>query len=62
MNGEGFVIKKLLFADDAALVAESEVNLSSVARKFAQVGEIKKLRVNACKSTVIGKKCTIGRG
>ena len=39
-------ISQMLFADDAALVADSEEKLCRLVSEFGRVCEIKKLRVN----------------
>ena len=48
-NGGRFDIYQLLFADDTALVADSEEKLN----EFARVCENRKLRVNVCKSIIM---------
>ena len=48
-----FEINQLLFADDAALVADSEENLCRLVSKFGRVCERSKLRVNVDKSKVM---------
>ena len=44
---------QLLFADDTALVADSEQKLCTLVTEFGRVRERKKLRVNVCKSKVM---------
>ena len=46
-----FKINQLLFADDAALVADSQ-KLCRLVSEFGRVCERRKLRVNVCKSKV----------
>ena len=50
-NGGRFEINQLLFADDTALVADSE-KLYRLVSEFGRVCERRKLRVNVGKSTV----------
>ena len=52
-NGGRFEINQLLFADDTALVADSEEKLCRLVNEFARVCEIRKLRVNVGKSKVM---------
>ena len=52
-NGGRFEINQLLFADDTALVADSEAKLCRLVSKFGRVCERRKLRVNAGKSKVM---------
>ena len=52
-NGGRFEINQLLFADDTALVAESEEKLCRLASKFGRVCERRKSRVNVVKSKVM---------
>ena len=52
-NGGRFEINQLLFADDAALVADSEEKLCRLVSEFDRVCERRKLRVNARKSKVM---------
>ena len=52
-NGGRFEINQLLFADDRALVADSEEKLCRVVREFGRVCERRKLRVNVGKSKVM---------
>ena len=52
-NGGRFEINQLLFADDTALVADSEDKLCRLVSEFGKVCERKKLRVNVCKSKVM---------
>ena len=49
-NGGRFEINQLLFADDTALVADSEEKLCRLVSEFGRVCERRKLIVNACKS------------
>ena len=52
-NGGRFEINQLLFADDTALVADSEEKLGRLVSEFARVCERRKLRVNVGKSKVM---------
>ena len=52
-NGGRFEINQLLFADDTALVAESEEKLCILVSVFGRVCERRKLRVNVGKSKVM---------
>ena len=52
-NGGRFEINKLLFADDTALVADSEEKLCRLVSEFSRVCERRKLRVNIGKSKVM---------
>ena len=52
-NDGRFEINQLLFADDTALVADSEEKLGRLVSKFGRVCERRKLRVNVGKSKVI---------
>ena len=52
-NGGRFKINQLLFADDTALVADSEEKLCRLVSEFVRVSERKKLRVNVGKSKVL---------
>ena len=52
-NGSSFEINQLLFADDTALVADSEEKLCRLVSEFGRVCERKKLRVNEGKSKVM---------
>ena len=52
-NGTRFEINKLLFADDTALVADSEDKLCRLVSEFGRVCERRKLRVNVGKSKVM---------
>ena len=52
-NGGRFVINQLLFADDTAIVAESEQKLCRLVSEFGRVCERRKLRVNVGKSKVM---------
>ena len=49
-NGGRFEINQLLFADDTALVADSEEKLCRLVSEFGIVCERRKLRVNVGKS------------
>ena len=51
-NGGRFEINQLLFADDAALVADSEEKLDRLVSEFGRVCERRKFKVNG-KSKVI---------
>ena len=53
-NGGRFEINQLLFAEDTALVADSEEKLCRLVSEFGAVCERGKLRVNVGKSTVMG--------
>ena len=52
-NGGRFKISQLLFADDTALVADSEEKLTGLVSEFGSVCERRKLRVNVGKSKVM---------
>ena len=52
-NGGRFEIDQLLFADDTALVADSEEKLCRLVSEFGRVCERRKLRVNVGKSKVM---------
>ena len=52
-NGARFEISQLLFADDTALVADSEEKLCRLVSEFGRVCERIKLRVNVGKSKVM---------
>ena len=52
-NGGRFRINRLLFADDTALVADSEEKLCRLVSEFGRVCERRKMRVNVCKSKVM---------
>ena len=54
-NGGGFETNQLLFADDTALVADSEEKLCSLVSEFGRVCERRKLRVNIGRSKVMRK-------
>ena len=63
-NGGRFEINQLLFADDTALVADSEEKLCRLVSEFGRVCERRKLRVNVGKRKVMrcsrygnGTKC-----
>ena len=51
-NGGRFEVNQLLFADDAALVADSEEKLCRLVSEFGRVCERRKLRVNVGKCKV----------
>ena len=51
-NGGRFEINQLLFADDTALVADSE-KLCRLVSEFGRIWERRKLRVNVGKSKVM---------
>ena len=55
-ENERWEVNQLLFADDTALVADSEEKLKQLVTEFGSVCEIRKLRVNAGKSKVM--RCT----
>ena len=61
-NGSRFEINQLLFADETALVADSEAKLCRLVSEFGRICEIK-LRVNVGKSKVIwcSRYCNGGR-
>ena len=52
-NGGRFEINQLLFADDIALVADSEDKLCRLVSEFGRVCERRKFRVNVGKSKVM---------
>ena len=52
-KGGRFDINQLLFADDTALVADSEENLCILVSEFGRVCERRKLRVNVGQSKVM---------
>ena len=52
-NGGRFEINQLLFADDTALVADSEEKLCRLESEFGTICERKELRVNVAKSKVM---------
>ena len=52
-NGGRFEINQLLFADDRALVADSEEKLCGLVSEFGRVCERRKFRVNVGKSKVM---------
>ena len=52
-NGGRFEINQLLFADDIALVADSEEKLCRLQSKFGRICERRMLRVNVDKSKVM---------
>ena len=53
VNGGRFEINQLLFADDTALVADSEEKLCRLVSEFGSVSERRKLRVNVDKCKVM---------
>ena len=55
-NGGSFEINQLLFADDTALVADSDEKLCRLVSEFGRVCERRKLRINVGKSKVV--KCS----
>ena len=52
-NGGRFEINLRLFADDTALMADSEEKLCRLVSEFGRICEIRKLRVNIGKSKVM---------
>ena len=52
-NGGRFEINQLLFADDTALVADSEEKLCRVVSEFGRMCERRMLRINVGKSKVL---------
>ena len=54
VNGGNFEVRKLLFADDTGLVADSEEKLCSLVSEFGIACKRRKLRVNVGKSKVMG--------
>ncbi len=58
MNADGreWSLSQLLFADDTALVADSEMRLRQLVEEFGRVCQRRKLKVNGSKSKVM--KCT----
>ena len=52
-NGGRFEINQRLFADDTALMADSEEKLGKLVSEFGRVCERRKLRVNVGKSIVM---------
>ena len=52
-NGGRFEINQLLFADDTALVADSEEKLCRLVNEFDRVCEKRKLRVSVGKNKVM---------
>ena len=52
-NGGRFEINQLLFADDTAIVADSEEKSGRMVSEFGRVCERRKLRVNVGKSKVM---------
>ena len=52
-NGGRFEINQLLFADDTALVADSEKKLCRLVSEFGRICERRKLRGNVGKSKVM---------
>ena len=53
VNGGRFEINQLLFADDTALVADSEEKLCRLVNEFGRLCQRRKLRVNVGKSKVV---------
>ena len=53
VNGRRFEINQLLFADDTALMADSEEKFCRLVSEFGRVCERRKLRVNVGKSKVM---------
>ena len=53
VNGGRFEINQLSFADDTALVADSEEKLCRLVSEFGRVRERRKLRVNVGESKVM---------
>ena len=53
VNGLRFEINQLLFADDTALVADSEEKLCTLVSEYGRVCERRMLRVNVGKSKVM---------
>ena len=53
VNGGRFEINQLLFADDTALAADSEVKLCRLASEFCRVCERRRFRVTVGKSKVM---------
>ena len=62
MNDGRFEINHLLFADDTALVADSEQKLCRLVSEFGRVCERRKLRVNVGKSKVMGCSRCVNEG
>ena len=52
-NGGGFEINQLVFADDTALVSDSQEKLCRLVSEFGRVCERRKLRVNVGKSKLM---------
>ena len=52
-NGSRFEINQPLFADDTALVADSEENFRGLVSEFSRICERRKLRLNVDKSKVM---------
>ena len=52
-NAQKWEVCQLLFADDTALVADSEVKLQRLVAEFGRVCERRKLKVNVAKSKVM---------
>ncbi len=55
-DGREWNLSQLLFADDTALVADSEGKLRKLVKEFGRVCKRRKLKVNESKSGVM--KCT----
>ena len=51
-NGGRLEINQLLFADDTALVADSEEKLCRLVSEFGRICELRKLRLNVGKNSV----------
>ena len=60
---DGYEINQLLFADDTALVADSEDKLKQLVYEFGKLRERRKLKVNVSKSKVMRctKNANVGR-
>ena len=54
VNGGRYEKNQLLFADDTALVADSEEKLGRLVSEFGRICERRKLRVNVSKNKVMG--------
>ena len=53
MNGSRFEINQLLFADDTALMADSEEKLCRLVSEFGRACRRRKLRANVGKSKIM---------
>ena len=60
-NGGRYEINHLLFADDTALVADSEEKLCRLVSEFGRVCERRKLRINVGKNNIMSCS-TYGNG